>query len=537
MHSGISISRSDTCCRRFVLCIAMVLLLPLWLSATVNSGEIVPGSVSATVNPTIDPVKGVTVTFQWITMHPSNSYVMIENPENYNGNDNQSTRQIFNPTLTTNHVVTVDRFPAYDYYGTWGYYVASQQSNGTWASYPGPATAACGSLPGCGGRYLSFNLPTTPNNPNGPLIFTLWPIGGQNVYQGDASQTPACTVFAKNSRECNDLYIALQANLLSGSPNAIVQMLNPVITNTDTGRVVTNFSITAQYLCDLSAPSNPPPPGWDGNYRMNEICYNGAVYNENTTLRLRVNSHATPGHYQFTAKFQGQLNGQITGNPVSVVYNFTVLPTASFTTSPPSTFPAIASLATWQTNMVNPNSPAASGEYWCTNNNDTNPWWSLDNGNWVGYFDLPSSIYFEAWNYDGGRVYQQISDYDYNTYGMPGYLNTSHRDHWKRCAELAMEPYKDTVIASQASFVQEPDQFAYGMEMNYLRTGDPTMLSAVNFLANNPTFSAEVANAAYVAEARIITYMLDDRLAAEIAGAPRSPFVPRTVDVLLGILD
>ena len=509
------------------------------LTATVNPGEIISGSVTATVSSTVDPVNGVTVVFTWTTVHPGDSYVMIENPQNYHGNDNQSTRQIHNPTLTTNHVVSVDHFPAYSLYPAWGYYVASRQSNGTWASYPGPATAGCGSppLPGCGGRYLTFNLPSSPTNPSGPLVFTLWPIGGQDVYQGDPTQTPVCTPFAKNSRECNDLYIPLQANLLSGPPGAMVQMLPPIITSLDSARRVSDFSITAEYLCDLSAPSNPPPSGWDGNYHYNGLCYNGTLYSINTTLRLRVNSRAVPGHYLFNAKFQGVYNGQNMGNPVTVNYRFNVLPAATAIIAPPSSYPAIPGLTTWQTNMVNPNSPAASGEYWCTNNNDTNPWWSLDNGNFVGYFDLPSSIYFEAWNYDGGRIYQQIADYDYNVYGMPGYLSAAHRDHWKRCAELAMEPYKDMTIATQASFVSEPDQFAYGMAMNYLRTGDMTMHSAVNFLAGNPTFSLGIANAAFVAEARTVTYMLDDRLAAEIEGAARSPFTPRTVDVLLGVLN
>src|SRR5664279_5678101 len=152
-------------------------------------------------------------------------------------------------------------FPAYSYSATWGYYVASRQQRGTWATYPGPATATCTSLhiPGCGGSYLIFTLPTAPANPNGTLAFTLWPIGGQNVYQGDATQSPVCTPTAKNSRECNDLYVALQANLMSGPANRMVQMQNAVITNTDTGRQVTDNSITAQYLCGLNAPSNPLP--------------------------------------------------------------------------------------------------------------------------------------------------------------------------------------------------------------------------------------------------------------------------------------
>jgi hypothetical protein len=111
---------------------------------------------------------------------------------------------------------------------------------------------------------LTFDLPTSPTNPKGPLVFTMWPVGGLNVYQGDPTQQPACTPTSKSSRECNDLYAVMQPNLMSGPPGAVVTMENPVITNLDTGQVVTDNSITAQYLCDLDAPSNPPPQGVRG---------------------------------------------------------------------------------------------------------------------------------------------------------------------------------------------------------------------------------------------------------------------------------
>ncbi len=523
------------------LCFVLLVLIATPLLATVDPGEI--SNVSATVGTTYDPVNGVSVTFQWTTVHPGNSIVVIENDLDYAGNDNSSARQIVQNDNTTNHVVVVDHFPVYSIFPTWGYYVASvvltrQCPNAmhavcpTWATYPGPPTASCGQ--NC---YLSFNLNSGPFS--GPLVFTMWPIGGQNVYQGDPTQQPACTPTSKSSRECNDLYVVMQANLLSGSDQALVIMENPVITDLDTGQVVTNNSITAQYLCDLDAVSNPPPPGWDGDYNpATEACYNATLYTTNTTLRLRVNSQAVPGHYQFTALFQGQLNGGNSGNPVAVTYNFTVLPTASFTPTPPANFPAIPGLAAWQTNMVNPNSPAASAEFWCTNVVDTNPWWSLDNGNFSGYFDIPAGIYFEAWNYDGGRVYQQTADYDYYVTGMPGYQNASERAHWKRCAELAMEPYKDTVIGTNGGMAAEPNQFPYGMEMNYLRTGDATNQTAVDLLAHSQAYNLYYSGSVYAESIRVSAYMMDDRLADEIDGFPRNTaFMLRGVDVMLGYLD
>ena len=167
--------------------LAGVLSVPLL--ATVNPGEIIASSVSATVSSTFDPIKGYSVTFRWTTVSPSNSIVVIEDSDDYGANNNYPNRQIVQNDNVTNHRVVVDHFPAYRYSATWGYYVASWQQSGTWATYPGPATATCTSLhiPGCGGSYLIFTLPTAPTNPNGTLAFTLWPIGGQNVYQGDAT--------------------------------------------------------------------------------------------------------------------------------------------------------------------------------------------------------------------------------------------------------------------------------------------------------------------------------------------------------------
>ena len=527
------------------LCLLAALLAATPLSATVFPNEIDPNSVSATVNSGYDPVNGVSVTFRWTTVHSGNSIVVIENDFDYQGNNNSSSRQIVQNEATRNHVVVVDHFPAYHAYATWGFYVASvvgiPRCNvitalcPVWATYPGPPTAPCGMphLNGCGGYYLTFNLPTAPTNPNGQLVFSLWPVGGQNVYQGDPTQSPACSPTSKSSRECNDLYVALQANLLSGSPQAVVLMQNVVITNLDTGRIVTDSSITAQYLCGLDAPSNPPPQGWDGDYNsFDEACSNAAIYSTNSTLRLRANSQAVPGHYQFTANFQGQLNGQNAGAPVPVTYNFMVLPTASFTATPPTVFPAIPGRSTWETNMLNPNSPAASAEFWCTNVTDVNPWWSLDNGNFVGWFDIPSLVYFQAWNYDGGRVYQQIADYQYYV------LGTDERAHWKRCAQLAMEPYKDTAIGTGGGFVAEPNQFPYGMAMNFLRTGDASNQAAVNILATNKAYDLYYSGSVFADSIRVSAYMMDDRLANEIIGATRvTPFMLRAVDVMLGYLD
>ena len=537
-----------------VLILVLALFIPTRVFAAVDPlHEIDPASLSATVNPGYDPVNGVSVTFQWTTVDPGNSIVIIENDVNYAGNDNSPSRQIIQNDHTTHHVVTVDHFPAYSLYPTWGYYVASVVSKsyprcGTirtsvctfLATYPGPQTPNCSSppAPGCGGWFATFDLPTSPTDPTGPLVFSLWPVGGLNVYQGDPTQSPACTPTSKGSRECNDLYVITQANLLSGDPGAVVLMQNVVITNTDTGQVVTDNSLTAQYVCDLDAPSNPPPQNWDGDYSsQSEACYNGALYSSNNTVRIRVNSQAVPGHYQFAANFQGQLNGLNAGNPVPMAYNFTVLPTASFTATPPTTFPDIPGRSNWEMNMVNFSAPpgTVNADFWCTNVTDTNPYFSLDNGNFSGYFDIPSSNYFEAWNYDGGRVYQQVSDYD--AYYQKDYKQ-SDPSEWQRCTQLAMEPYKDTSIGTNAGFVAEPNQFPFGMAMAYMRTGDPTYQNAIDLMAHSQAYNHRYSGSVYAESIRVSAYLMDDRLADELVGFPRNnAFMLRAVDVMLGYLD
>ena len=539
--------------RKFVLPLlymVVALLLALPLSATVDQGEIIPSSVYVMIGTVPDPSNGITITFYWQTVDPGNSIVIIENDTNYQQTNNSPSRQIVQNDYTTNHVVVVDHFPAYHEYATWGYYVASTVRSGcpiarqaictTTATYPGPATPFCGSPPaaGCGGSYSTFALPTMPTNPTGPLLFAMWPVGALNVYQGDPTQSPSCTPTSKSSRECNDLYAVMQANLLSGSPYALVYMKNNVITNLDTGQQVTDNSITAQYLCDLDASSNPPPQNWDGDYNPNtEACYNGAVYSSNTTLRLRVNSQAVPGHYQFAGSFQGQLNGQDSGPPAMVTYNFTVLPTASFIPTPPTNYPTIAGINNWTTNMVNFNgSPGnANADFWCTNNTDTNPWWSLDNGNFSGWFDIPAGIYWQAWNYDGARMFQQVLDYDASV--QMQYKSTDP-DEWRRCAELAGEPYKDASLGTLGAFVQEPNQFPYGQEMLYLRTGDPSYQTAVHYMAHAKGYNLYYSAPVYAESVRVSAYVMDDRLAEEMVGYQRhNAFLPRTVDVMLGYLD
>jgi|SRR6516162_4061802 hypothetical protein len=209
----------------------VLLLLSISLSATVNYGEII--NLSATLNPAIDPVTGVSVTFRWTTRHASNSIVILENPGNYSAGNNFPTRQAVNDTLTTHHEVVVDHLQATR--GTWAYYVASQQANGTWATYPGPRTATCSSahVPGCGGTYRTFTI--NAYNATGSLLFTLWPVGARSVYQGDATRNPSY----------NDLYVALNPALLRG-PAGTLTMKNASVSNVTTGLTVATIT---RYIC------------------------------------------------------------------------------------------------------------------------------------------------------------------------------------------------------------------------------------------------------------------------------------------------
>ena len=55
-----------------LLCLIFGVLVVRPSSATVDSGEIIQSSVSATVSSTYDPVNGYSVTFQWQTFHKGN---------------------------------------------------------------------------------------------------------------------------------------------------------------------------------------------------------------------------------------------------------------------------------------------------------------------------------------------------------------------------------------------------------------------------------------------------------------------------------
>ena len=71
---------------------------------------------------------------------------------------------------------------------------------------------------------------------------------------------------------------------------------------------------------------------------------------------------------------------------------------------------------------------------------------------------------------------------------------------------------QDSLIASRGSFIQEPNQFPFGMAMNYPRTGDPSMLKTVNDLAANSIYGLSASSAAWAVSARMGTYMVAQAL-------------------------
>ena len=116
--------------------------------------------------------------------------------------------------------------------------------------------------------------------------------------------------------------------------------------------------------------------------------------------------------------------------------------------------------------------------------------------------------------------------------------NQNHLTEWQNCAELVLEPYGDTAVGTASGFVQEPNQFPYGMAMNYLRTGNPLYQQAVDFLAHSKAYNIFYSGPVYATSVRVSAYMMDDRLADEIVGNPRiNAFMLRGVDVMLGYLD
>jgi hypothetical protein len=484
----------------FVLGLAVLVLGMLLFSAM--PGFASTGSVGEITNIHLENVTQTTIDVVWDTVHPSTSQVIIARDTNYDAE--RWMPAVPDPNLVNHHRVTVTNLvPYYSVTGdgTYYYYVASIDVNNNLYTNPGPSDPSGNTNPP---PYLKMQ--TLPTNTAGAINYSVSAWGPTNVFAG------------------SDMWIQIR-NILVAGPISHLYIINSGtkdqlhdgVVKDGNNNVVTSISV--HYACRNYDPngndSSDQVVGTPYNYCWGSVALGANNDVLNHMIRLRTSATTPPGAYTltFTVSPDGTLQ-----NAASYTYSFNVQPAATFTATPPNTFPPIPNQSMWETQMT------TLGGYWCDGTNGN----SRDSENKIGNFLTGFGWYADAWNYDGGRVYQQIEDYT---------AAHGQADHprWQHCALTILDPYRQFILANNAS-LQGPAIFPYGMAMNYWRTGDNTNYNAVNYLATNDPFHGYGGYVDYW-WVRETAYQLDVWVAAEMLGHARYPLATRAVDRLLGHMD
>jgi Purple acid Phosphatase, N-terminal domain len=462
------------------------------------------GSSNEITNIHVENVTPTTVDVVWDTIHPSTSQVII-------ARDNQDQPErwapvVPDPNLVNHHRVTVDKLvPYYSVTGdgVYYYYVASIDVNNNMYTNPGPSDASGETNPP---PFLTFT--TLPTDTNSPISYSVSAYGPTNVFAG------------------SDLYLQV-VNILTAGPIGQLYIVNTgsndeyhdgTVTDSN-NNVVTSIQVHYQCLL-LNNPLGIDTLDQDVGKPYN-WCYGSPAQGANNdvsrqNIRLRVSPDTPPGVYTLTFTLSPDWTLL---NEASAQYTFNVLPGPLFVSTPPNTFPAIPNQATWETQMT------ALGGRWC----DAKQQGSRDYLNSIGSFLTDFSNFSDAWNYDGGRVYQQIDSYT----TLHGAAN---HPRWQHCALTILDPYRQYIIANQTG-LQSANEYPYGMAMNYWRTGEPTDLQALDLLDTNGPWVTQGGGFVDPFYVRENAYLIDVYLVSEMLGQPRSPVLARTVDRLIGQLD
>jgi hypothetical protein len=467
---------------------ALLLLTASWaLASTGYSNEI--------SNITVQNVTTTTVDIVWDTVHPSTSQVVLARDTNFQGERRIPANP--DPNLVNHHVVTVDKLMPYDasqYQGSYYFYVASRDVNGTTSTAPGPFDSVTGNP-----ATNLLPLQTAAPDPNAASNFAIYTYGPTDVFAG------------------SDLYFAIQIAQLSGTrPNIYIRSTGGYNNGTD-GSVRASLgslrnqplnpqTISAHLECSEYNPNNSDAHGqtYDANQKMG-FCYPTQYYTMN--VRLRPSPQTVPGNYTVTVTLQD--NGQT----ASTTYNFTVMATPTSFPANNSSGPAIPGKDVWEQYMLQ------LGHKYC---NDPNSNLSRDNLNAAGKFLTSFGDESDAWYYDGGRVYQQIASY-------------TNDPSWNHCALTVLDPYRQWLLNNNAS-MQLWRNFAYGMMMNYWRTGDSTNADALQLLTTN---GKEANYGGWIDPywIRETAYSADVRIANEMITGNRDRLLAKNIDKLLGHLD
>lgn len=483
-------------------------VLSVALAAVITILFCVPALYATTGDPNeitnihVENVTQITVDVVWDTVHPSTSQVMIARDTNYE--PERWAPVVPDPNLVNHHRVTVDKLvPYYSVTGdgVYYYYVASVDVNNNLYTNPGPDDPSGNTSPP---PFMRFQTLATDTNATMNYSFSAY--GGTNVFAGSDLYLQVMNIL--QGGPIGHIYI-VYSGTKDGTHDAVVRdSNNNVVSSIQVHYACTNYDPTANHSHDQI--TNSP---YNYCYGSPALGANNDVTNQ--IIRVTPSISTPPGVYTATITLSPDT---ALAYAYTYTYTFTVLPPATFTATPPNSFPPVPNLSTWETQMT------TLGGYWCDGKN-TN---SRDSENAAGLFMTGYGWYADAWNYDGGRVYQQIDSYT-------AQHGAANHPRWQHCALTILDPYRQYILNNNAA-LQGPAIFPYGMMMNYLRTGDSTNNQALNLLATADPFWPRDG---YVDPywVRETSYQIDVWLAAEMAGHARYPLLARDVDHLIGQMD
>jgi hypothetical protein len=317
-------------------------------------------------------------------------------------------------------------------------------------------------------RWLTFN--TKPFDPSGPTRFRIDTYGPENVYAG------------------SDLYIGIYAVPLSGKKKALdlssvtFKPPAPSITPHLISRWP-NADETKDFIINPETKNPATHEGLAGYPHSPTFC---------PKVRLRTTPSTPPGQYAVTLSFTSS------GVTVPATYTFNVLKApAAVQRKAVADAPPIPGLDRWKKRMV------VDGRRWGVP------------GEAMGF-----GVESQAWYYDGGRVFLQMSDL------------LDDRKTWVPCAQNILNQYADWAMPGGQGW----RLFPHGLAMYYWRYRDERMKEAVLALATKSPY-AHAGGGPDIVLQRETAYILNAYVKAAQLGAPVDPLLPVSVDYALGHLD
>lgn len=460
-----------------------------------------------------DPPHNITVTnpysnnvswaqFCWNTNNQSDSLVMIGWSENF-------FRQVYDPTLATNHCVVVKNLQPSTFYS---YSVASCTdpvggkqcyiTDTHWSSAPWPTSTP------------SF---TTADSTSGPMLFSAFAVGPSYVYQGSGINVGISLMQKSGLLSSNYAMMITEASIDGIS----------CLPGTGLGAACGNTGISLTMLCTNSreevkqSTNNYPVQVWgEQPYGGDYYCWDSFFKEPGMEARIVATGGGlrplTLGGHTLRLLFQlidYTRNGVPIGDPVTLAYKFSVDSPAQFTVTAPTVFPPIPNL-TGATFVA-----GAFGPGLCEN---------VKSNNQAGFYlnaDLTAESSnddpWDTYTYDGNRVFKETAErldgvtggtwqpsHDYsngdiivsggftqmvrspgksganppNFNSQPGgytldwgltWINSGNKEYWTECSEIVGQQYLNWAVnVARWAGTQEWNIFPWGMYMDFLRQGD-----------------------------------------------------------------